>query len=75
LPLPAAASGFNVDMAAKVRSSCLSEIDTVGAALEVLVALDDDEAGVLLLLLLLQAAAARHKASDTDATAAPFLVT
>jgi hypothetical protein len=63
-------------MAAKVRSSCLSEIDTVGAALEVLVALDDVvELGVLLLLLLLQAAAARHKASDTDATAAPFLVT
>jgi len=52
----------------------LSEIDTVGAALEVLVALDDVvELGVLLLLLLLQAAAARHKASDTDATAAPFL--
>jgi hypothetical protein len=51
-------------------------IDTVGAALEVLVALDDVElVGVLLLLLLLQAAAARHKASDTDATAAPFLVT
>jgi hypothetical protein len=63
-------------MAAKVRSSCLSVIDTVGAALEVLVALDDVElVGVLLLLLLLQAAAARHKASDTDATAAPFLVT
>jgi hypothetical protein len=53
----------------------LSEIDTATAALE-LVALDDDpELAVLLLLLLLQAAAARHKASDTDATAAPFLVT
>jgi hypothetical protein len=63
-------------MAAKLRSSCLTEIVTETAGLELLlVALDDDEAGVLLLLLLLQAAAARHKASDTDATAAPFLVT
>jgi hypothetical protein len=64
-------------MAAKSRVSWTTEIDTVGAALELL-ALADDELGVLgvlLLLLLLQAAAARHKASDTDATAAPFLVT
>jgi hypothetical protein len=50
-------------------------MDTLGAALEPLEALDDDDAEVLLLLLLLQAEAARHKASDTDATAAPFLVT
>jgi hypothetical protein len=63
-------------MAAKSRVSWASEIDTVGAELALLVALDDDaELGVLLLLLLLQAAAPRHKASDTDATAAPFLVT
>jgi hypothetical protein len=63
-------------MAEKSRVSWTTEIDTVGAALELLlVGVDDDELGVLLLLLLLQAAAARHKASDTDATAAPFLVT
>jgi hypothetical protein len=62
-------------MAAKVRSSCLIEIDTATAELELLAVDDDPELGVLLLLLLLQAAAARHKASDTDATAAPFLVT
>jgi hypothetical protein len=62
-------------MAEKSRVSWASEIDTEGGELALLVALDDDEAGVLLLLLLLQAAAARHKASDTDATAAPFLVT
>jgi hypothetical protein len=50
---------------------------TLGAELEPLEALDDDDAEELLLLLplLLQAEAARHKASDTDATAAPFLVT
>jgi len=63
-------------MAEKSRVSWASEIDTAGAALELLVALDDDDAPeVLLLPLLLQAEAARHKASDTDATAAPFLVT
>jgi hypothetical protein len=62
-------------MAAKVRSSCLSEIDTEAAGLELLlVGLDDELEGLLLLLLLLlQAAAARHKASDTDVTTAPFL--
>jgi hypothetical protein len=75
LPLPVAASGFSVAIAEKLRSSWLSEIDTAGAELELLVALDDDVLGVLLLLLLLQAAAARHKATDTDATAAPFLAT
>jgi hypothetical protein len=62
-------------MAEKSRVSWASEIDTAGAALELLVALDDDDAAEVLLLLLLQAEAARHKASDTDATAAPFLVT
>jgi hypothetical protein len=64
-------------MAEKSRVSWASEIDTAGAEPELL-ALADDELGVLgvlLLLLLLQAAAPRHKASDTDATAAPFLVT
>ena len=75
LPLPAAASGFSAVIAEKVRLSWVIEIDTEAAAL--LVALDDELAVLLLLLLLLllQAAAARHKASDTDATAAPFLVT
>jgi hypothetical protein len=48
-----------------------SETDTEAAAPE-LVELD---AVLLLLPLLLQAAAARHKATDTDATAAPFLAT
>jgi hypothetical protein len=62
-------------MAEKSRVSWASEIDTAGAALELLLALDDDDAAEELLLLLLQAEAARHKASDTDATAAPFLVT
>jgi hypothetical protein len=57
-------------MAEKVRFSEL--IETVGVAPE--------ELAVLLLLTLgeeelLQAAAARHTASDTDATAAPFLAT
>jgi hypothetical protein len=73
--LPTDASGFSVAIAAKLRFSWASETDTEGAELELLVALDDDVLGVLLLLLLLQAAAARHNASDTDATAAPFLVT
>jgi hypothetical protein len=73
LPLPAAASGFSVDMAEKSRVSWASEIDTEAAALELLLVALDDELGVLLLLLLLQAAAARHKASDTDVTTAPFL--
>jgi hypothetical protein len=74
-----AASAFSADIAEKDRVSWVIEIDTETAELELLallVALDDDaELGVLLLLLLLQAAAPRHKASDTDATAAPFLVT
>jgi len=72
-----AASAFSADIAEKDRVSWVIEIDTVAGALELLlVALDDDEVEALgLLLLLLQAAAARHKASDTDATAAPFLVT
>jgi hypothetical protein len=58
-------------MAEKVRFSELIEIDGVAA----------EEPELLLPLLavvdaeLLQAAAARHTASDTDATAAPFLAT
>jgi hypothetical protein len=71
--LPAAASAFSAVIAEKVRLSWVIEIDTEAAAL--LVALADELGGALLLLLLLQAAAPRHKASDTDATAAPFLVT
>jgi hypothetical protein len=65
------ASGFSAVIAEKVRFSELIEIDGVAA----------DAAGVLAPLLavvdeeLLQAAAARHTASDTDATAAPFLAT
>ena len=74
LPLPEVASGFSDDIAEKVRSSWLSEIDTAGAELELLLVALDFAPGVLLLLLL-QAAAARHKATDTDATAAPFLAT
>jgi hypothetical protein len=66
--LPAAASGFSVDMAAKVRVSWASEIVTEAPA----EALDEAVLLALLLLLLLQAAAARHKASGT-ASAAPFL--
>jgi hypothetical protein len=57
-------------MAEKVRLSEL--IETVGVIAEelellLLLAVEDEE--------LLQAAAARHTASDTDATAAPFLAT
>jgi len=68
--LPNAARGFSVAIAEKVRLSELIEID--GTAV--------DEPVLLLLLALveaelLQAAAARHTASDTDATAAPFLAT
>jgi hypothetical protein len=51
---------------------------TCGTELELLEELDEAElplAAVELLPLLLQAAAARHKATDTDATAAPFLAT
>ena len=68
-PLPIEASGFSVAIAEKVRLSELIEID--GTAV--------DEPVLLLLALveaeLLQAAAARHTASDTEATAAPFLAT
>jgi hypothetical protein len=73
--LPAESSAYSDDIAEKLRSSWLSEIDTAGAELELLVALVDVLGVLLLLLLLLQAAAARHKATDTDATAAPFLAT
>ena len=76
LPLPAAASGFSVDMAEKSRVSWVIEIVTETAeelalALVLVVLL----LGVLEEELLLQAAAARHKASDTDVTTAPFLAT
>jgi len=70
--LPAAARGFSADIAEKVLSNWVTEIDTAGLlALAVL-----ELVGVVLLEgeeLLLQAAAARHKASDADATTAPFL--
>jgi hypothetical protein len=73
LPLPAAARGFSVDIADRVRSNWVTEMDTVTDALELellagLVALEVEG-------LLLHAAAARHKASDADATTAPFLAT
>jgi hypothetical protein len=67
------ASDFRLDIAENVRLSELTEIDgtdpllELELELELLLALEDDE--------LLQAAAARHTASDTDATAAPFLAT
>ncbi|HEX2819568.1 MAG TPA: hypothetical protein VHO07_05285 [Streptosporangiaceae bacterium] len=57
-------------IAEKVRFSELTEMDGVAPEeleLLLLLALEDEE--------LLQAAAARHTASDTDATAAPFLAT
>jgi len=70
--LPAAARGFSADIAEKVLSNWVTEIDTAELlALAVL-----ELVGVVLLEgeeLLLQAAAARHKASDADATTAPFL--
>jgi hypothetical protein len=59
-----------VVIAEKVRFSELTEMDGVAPEeleLLLLLALEDEE--------LLQAAAARHTASDTDATAAPFLAT
>jgi hypothetical protein len=72
--LPAETSGFSADIAVKFRSNWPTEIDTEppDEALALLLApapepdVEDDE---------LHAAAARHKASDTDATAAPFLAT
>src|ERR1700761_9337914 len=70
LPLPRPASGLSCDMADMVRLRALTEIDGTAAELELplpVPALDDEE--------LLQPAAARHKATDTDATAAPFLAT
>jgi hypothetical protein len=67
--LPIEASGFSVAIAEKVRLSELIEIDGTAVDEPVLVLLALVEAE------LLQAAAARHTASDTDATAAPFLAT
>jgi hypothetical protein len=72
------ARGFSAAIAEKVRSNELTEIDGAVPPDEVL------EADALVLVLpplaledeeLLQAAAARHKASDTDATPAPFVAT
>jgi hypothetical protein len=71
LPLPAAASGFRADIAAKFRSNWATEIDTVGPDEEL--ALLEPPLGELDEELLLHAAAARHKASDAEATTAPFL--
>jgi hypothetical protein len=65
-------SGFSTDIAARVRSNWATEIDTLTPDDELVgllvppAAAEDEE-------LLLQAAAARHKASDADATTAPFL--
>jgi hypothetical protein len=73
--LPAEARGFSADIAEKVRSNWVTEIDT-DAPPELLALAVLELVGVLLLeveVLLLQAAAARHKASDADATTAPFL--
>jgi hypothetical protein len=71
LPLPAEASGFSADIAVKFRSNWATEIDTL---------VPDEELALLELPPLgeleeelLHAAAARHKASDADATTAPFL--
>jgi hypothetical protein len=71
LPWPSAASGFSADIADRVRSNWLTEIDTDELGDELLepvgvVEPEEEE-------LLLQAAAARHRASDADAATAPFL--
>jgi hypothetical protein len=67
--LPIEARGFSVAIAENVRLSELIEIDGTAVDEPVLppFALEEEEE--------LQAAAARHTASDTDATAAPFLAT
>jgi hypothetical protein len=70
--LPAEASGFSAAIAAKVRSNAATEIDTVVPDDE-LALLELPPLGVLEDEELLQAAAPRHKASDADATTAPFL--
>jgi len=70
--LPAETSGFSADIAEKVRSNWPTEIDTA-APDEELALLELPPPGVLEDEELLQAAAARHKASDMDATTAPFL--
>jgi hypothetical protein len=67
---------LSVAIAEKSRVSWLSVTCGTDAELpELLELLDDAELPLAaeLLPLLLQAAAARHKATDTDATAAPFL--
>ena len=72
LPLPAVVSGFRVDIAARPRVNWATEMVTVVPAVErgllllpPLGGLEDEE--------LLHAAAARHRATDADATTAPFL--
>src|SRR6266568_2270130 len=72
LPLPAAARGFSADIAEKVLSNWVTEIDT-DVLLELLALAELELVAVLEGEELLQAAAARHKASDADATTAPFL--
>src|SRR5215472_10984752 len=68
-PLPAAASGFSVDIADMVRSNWLTDIDTDPAG-----GLELPLAGALVPAEeLLQAAAARHKASVTN-TATGYLI-
>jgi hypothetical protein len=71
LPLPAEVSGFRAAIAVKFRSNWATEMDTL---------VPDEEPALLALPPLgeleeelLHAAAARHKASDADATTAPFL--
>jgi hypothetical protein len=72
--LPAATSGFSAAIAAKVRPNAATEIDTVVPDEELeLALLELPPLGVLEDEELLQAAAPRHKASDADATTAPFL--
>ena len=74
LPLPAAARGYSAAIAAKVRSNAATEIDTVvppDVAVGLLVPVVPLAAGEDVELL--HAAAARHRASDADATTAPFL--
>jgi hypothetical protein len=66
-------SGFSADIAVNCRSNWATEIDTVVPD-EELALLELPPLGVLEDEELLQAAAPRHKASDADATTAPFLV-
>jgi hypothetical protein len=73
LPLPAEASGFRADIAEKVRSNWPTETDTLAPDDE-LALLELPPLGLLVDVEMLLAAAPRHKASDADATTAPFLL-